>query len=194
MPPPRRRHPGTRTSRFLAFTLIELMLVLLVLAILVAVAVPAFEGMARGMAGRDTATQLLALTYHARSQAVAEGVNYRLVLDVPNRSYYLAKQDGTEYVPLAEEVGRPHLFPEGVDVAYDDAFPLQQLQQSNATGQILPERPPSNLPFVEFYPSGRIDPAVIVVTSQRDGAVRKLICPSATETFRIVDQDGQPTR
>lgn len=192
---PTPRHSDTPTRplrrRRAGFTLIELIMVLVVMAILVGMAMPALEGTVAGQGGRDTSVQLLALTLHARSQAIAEGASYRLMLDIPNRTYYLAKLDLGQWVPLGEEVGRPHTVPEGVELGLEDVPTSVQAQQSAANGVVLPDRPPSDVPYIEFYPSGRVDPAVIVVTNQRDGSVRRLVCPSATETFRIIDQDGK---
>lgn len=184
-PRPAPRGPG----RCRAFTLIELILVLVVLAILVAMAVPTFQQMALSQGGKQTTAQILVLTNYARTQAIADGVSYRLIIDQPNRTYYLAKQDLTDFIPLGTGIGQPHVIPDGVTVAWDNAFLIQQQQEADATGRVEPTKLPSNLPCVEFRPSGRVDPAVIVVTD-RDGSTHQIVCPSATETFRVVGPDG----
>lgn len=183
-------HPHVATPRRRrAFTLIELILVLVILGVLITIAAPAFQAMAEGTGVKDCSTQLLALTQYARSQAIAEGVNYRLVVDAANRTYYLTKQDGYDYIELGEEVGREHVFPDGIDVQLDDAYGIQQTQDAAAgTGQVIPDREVANLPYVEFKPSGRTDPSLIKVTD-RNGRITQVVCQSATESFRLLTSD-----
>ena len=190
-PPP--HHPTTppllRRSRQRGFTLFELVLVLLVLAVIVGITLPSLRGTASNRGVDGCAGQLLALAQYARSQAVAEGTAYRLNVDPTNRIYYLTKQDGPDFIPLGVEFGREFQVPDGVELQWDDAYLAQQMQLAEATGQIVPEPIASAVPYVEFRPSGRTDPALIRVTD-RDNNVTQVVCPSATETFRIVKPDG----
>src|SRR4051812_18628946 len=96
-----------------AFTLIELLLVVLKITIVVGITVPSLRGVAANSTVDEVSGQLLALTHYARSQAVAEGVAYRLNVDVNNRTYYLTKQDGADFVELGIEFGRVFDVPEG---------------------------------------------------------------------------------
>jgi hypothetical protein len=79
--------------------------------------------------------------------------------------------------------------PEGIELQWDDAYLAQQAQLAERPGRCCRSRVASAVPYVEFRPSGRIDPALIRVTD-RDGEVTQVVCPSATETFRIVKPDG----
>jgi type II secretion system protein H len=178
-----------------AFTLIELILVLAILAILVAVAIPSFEGTAKKGGGKECAGQLMALARYAHSQAIADGVSYRLNIDAAGRRYFLTRQgDGPDFVLLGEEIGRDHLFPEGVTVEWDATYLLQQQQQlSQATGQVQPAVDAGAVPYVEFHPSGRTDPAALRITDA-GGAVTEMACLSATETFRLFGPDGQASQ
>ena len=180
--PRRGRHPR-------GFTLMELILVLLILTVIVGITVPSLRGPAAKRGIDECAGQLLALAQYARSQAVSEGVAYRLNIDAANGVYYLTRQDGPDFYELGQEFGRQFQVPEGIEVQWDDAFLTQQLQLAEATGQVLPERVAATVPYVEFRPSGRVDPALIRLTD-RDGEVTEVRCPSATETFRIVRPDA----
>ena len=178
-PPPVRR----------GFTLMELILVLLILTVIVGMTIPSLRGPAAKRGIDECAGQLLALTQYARSQAVAEGVAYRLNVDVAARTYYLTKQDGPEFYELGTEFGRVFEVPEGIELQWDSAYLDQQQQLFAITGQVPPDALAGPVPFVEFRPSGRVDPALILITDP-DGNVTQLVCPSSTETFRIVKPDG----
>lgn len=181
-----------------AFTLLELILVLAVMAILVAMAIPAMRGLAAGRGADEVSGQMLALAHYARSQAIAEGVAYRLNIDPTNRVYYLTKfySDPLDasvapgFYDLGKEMGSMFPIPEDVTVEWDPDYANLQLQQAATTGQILPEKWPGNVPFIEFTPSGRTD-ACLIRLIDRDGKVTQLICPTATETIRVILPDGK---
>ena len=179
-PPPVRRR---------GFTLMELILVLLILTVIVGMTIPSLRGPAAKRGIDECAGQLLALTQYARSQAVSEGVAYRLNVDAANGVYYLTRQDGPDFYELGHEFGRQFEVPEGIELQWDNAYLAQQAELAAATGQVLPEQVAAAVPYVEVRPSGRIDPALIRLTD-RDGEVTEVRCPSATETFRIVKPDG----
>ncbi|QOV89818.1 pilus assembly FimT family protein [Humisphaera borealis] len=181
-----------------AFTLLELILVLLVMAIMVAMAIPAMRGLAAGRGADECAGQMLALAHYARSQAIAEGVNYRLNIDPTNKVYYLTKfysdpldaSAAPGFYELGVEMGSVFRAPADVTLEWDNAYASLQLQNAAATGQILPEKIGSDVPFVEFTPSGRTDACLIRVID-RDGTVTQVVCPSATETIRVIRPDGR---
>lgn len=64
-------HPHKSASR--GFTLIELMLVIAILALLAAVAVPGFTALIEGWRVRQAAEGLQSSLYHARSEAIRRG-------------------------------------------------------------------------------------------------------------------------
>ena len=71
-----------------AFTLVELLVVLVIVGTVAAVAAPALRFGARGGA-RDAAERLVALRDRARAVAVGRGVEARLSLDLTTGSYRL---------------------------------------------------------------------------------------------------------
>src|SRR5215211_7461140 len=96
-----------------AFTLIELLLVLVVIATALAVAAPAMSGWGRGSRMRDAGDQLLATTKWARAQAIAEGQIYRLNVDPQKSLYWVTVQEGTQFVPVDKDFGRETLAEDG---------------------------------------------------------------------------------
>lgn len=89
---PGRAHP--RRSRAPAFTLIELVLVMVLIAVMAALSVPA---LARSMRSRGLASEgdrLLALTEYARDEARSQGVPMTVWIDVPGGRYGVEPKDG----------------------------------------------------------------------------------------------------
>ena len=87
-----RQYDGDR-----GFTLLELILVMVILSTVLAMAAPSLRGFFASRKTHDTAAQILALTQFARSQAISEGIVYRLNFDTRQRTYWLtAQQAGGE--------------------------------------------------------------------------------------------------
>ena len=146
------------------FTLVELVLVMLVIAVVVAMVAPSFHGANRGRRAGDTASQIVSLASYARSQAITQGKTYRLNLDPDAGTYELSKRD----YDVFEVMGNwSYSTPDGVRIACD-----LQPQQDGL--------------YIEFRPTGRTDPAIIRV-SDDDGMVIEVICESATELFHVAD-------
>lgn len=157
-----------RPSKSSGFTLLELILVLLVLAVIAAVVAPSLRGFTIGRSKSDAATQLIALTGYARTQAISEGRVYRLNFDPSGRSFWLTAQNGGAFQRLSSDYGQPYVLPEGVSRLQTD-LPAQ------ADGQ-----------FVEFSSSGRTDPPIQIRLTDRGGAMIVVALSSPTELFRIL--------
>src|SRR3954464_14826661 len=91
-----RNRPSSRR----AFTLIELMLVLLVIAIALGTVAPSLRGHSRTSRLRDTAEQFVTLTRLARTRAMSTGQPHRIVIDAANRRCVLAVQSGQQFNPI----------------------------------------------------------------------------------------------
>jgi type II secretion system protein H len=99
---------GFRASDFgfanRAFTLIELILVLALLAVVLAVSVPSLSRFFKGRGLDNEARRFLALTRAAQSRAVSEGVPMVLWLDTKSRAYGLnADRSYLEEDPEAQQ-------------------------------------------------------------------------------------------
>jgi type II secretion system protein H len=86
------------------FTLIELILVMVVLAVVLAVSAPALSRFFKSRGLESEAKRFMALTRHAQSRAVSEGVPMVLWLEPKQRLYGLnADSSFIEEDPLAEQ-------------------------------------------------------------------------------------------
>jgi Tfp pilus assembly protein FimT len=150
-----------------AFTLLELIAVLVLISTVLAAAAPSLRRFARGRQTADAAAQILSLTHLARSQAATRGCVHRLNLDAEEGTYWLTVQHAGAFVEIDSSHGRHFRLPVGVSVALDSVSGAE----------------PSS--YVQFYPDGRCDQATIELTGG-EGDVLHVTCPSPSERFRIV--------
>jgi type II secretion system protein H len=85
---------GRSTLAFRAFTLIELILVMVLITIVMSVALPSLKGFFKGRDLDSEARRFLSLTRYAASRAVAEGVPMELFVDIEQKRYGLRAQAG----------------------------------------------------------------------------------------------------
>ncbi len=188
-----------------AFTLIELILVMAVMASVLAVSAPVLRGFFASRQAADTAARILALTRWARSYAVTRGQPCRLIIDDQAGEYWLAVQEGSAYVPLEGELARRFALPQGVSVSVESVA-YQPTVQADRGGSLLSSmmqggllsgamssgdsqaqgwQGQGDLPFVQFHPCGRSDLATIDIRD-RDGVLWQVVNPSPAEFFHIV--------
>ena len=137
-----RRRDVSRTAAFQsAFTLIELILVLVLLVIITSLAAPAMSNFIRGQALGSEARRLVALMHAGQSRAVSEGLPMVL---------WVNEKQGT-YGLQAEATGR------GVDPRAENLSLDENLQITVVnTGSGGPNRF-GGLPAIRFLPDGTVD-------------------------------------
>src|SRR5438093_10887720 len=86
---------GTR-----AFTLLELVLVMVIACLALALVAPSLSAWGHGAQLRDLADQFVSLTRLARSRAVADGLTYRINIDAKSGTYQLTVQSGANFAPM----------------------------------------------------------------------------------------------
>src|SRR5262245_2484037 len=84
--------PRARSSRAQAFTLIELILVMALLAVGLAVSAPALSKFFKGRTLDSEARRFVSLTRYGQSRAVSEGVPTMLWIDPKERTYGLQEE------------------------------------------------------------------------------------------------------
>ena len=153
-----------------AFTLIELVLVMIVITIAIGVVAPALRGWSRGSHLRDAAEQFVTLARLGRTQAVSTSQLHRLTVDARNHRVVLSVQDGQQFNDFTAAMDGVIEIPEGITVQMTD---LQNAPRE----------------FIEFYPNGRIETARFRV-SMDDGSEILVECATPTEGFRITTSGG----
>jgi len=162
-----RRRPSSH-----AFTLLELVLVMVVICTALAVAAPSMSGWSRGSRLRDAGDQFLALTRWARSQAVAESRVYRLYVEPGAARYWVAAQEGQEFVGVGSSLGQVFT------LADDLSIELTGLDGASA-----------RMEFIEFYPTGRTWPARVRIALDYDDFI-DIACDSPADEFRLFGPTG----
>ncbi len=152
-----------------AFTLIELIMVMTLLVVVVAVAAPSLAGFFRGRAVNAEARRMLSLTRLGQSRAVSEGVPMVLWVDTTEKKYGLEEDSSfTDNDTKAVEYG----FDGNVTVeigASDTA--LSAFTANTLFGSLQSSSKHASLPQIRFQPDGAIDDV-------------------SRETFRLMDRDG----
>lgn len=129
-----------------AFTLIELVLVLALLALLMSAAAPNLRGWGRGGKVRDATDQILTATRYAQSQAVHEAVTYRIAVNPVDGAIELWRIDGETVTPADGDYQNPVDLPAGFAVHID---------RFDGAGSSA----------IEFFPDGRITPGRIEIAA-----------------------------
>ena len=159
----------THARRQSAFTLIELIIVLVVLSVIIGMCAPSLRGFGQSAKLNDATQQLLATTRWARSEAIATAVTHRIELDIANNAYSVVRQDGLTYVPVDGEFGHATSMPIG--------FTLQ-LASGGIDGR-----------GIEFYPTSRSTPAVVRITTPA-GMTSELASNFPADTFKVITATG----
>ena len=156
------------------FTLVELVLVLLVLAVCAAIAAPSLSGFTRGRALPNAAQELMTSCNWCRVKALSDGVEYRLNFDKAAGKWWATKDDGSgaNFVDCTEELGKEYLVPEGVTITSVDFRTLPD----NVNDQSL---------FIAFRPAGRTDVATITLNYGDRGAY--VVCDTPSGLFHITE-------
>ena len=149
-------------------TLLELILVMVILSTVLAMAAPSLRGFFTSRRTEDTAAQILTLTQLARSQAISEGVVYRLNFDARDRTYWLTARKAGVFESLDTEMGQVYTIPQDIELE------LQDIDKKDKDV------------FLVFTPHGTATAGAIRLTD-RSGRVVEVSSPSVTEPFSIVE-------
>lgn len=160
-----------RTAQFRAFTLLELVLVLAIIASALAMVAATLSGFARGQRADNAARQFVSLTRWARSQAVTDGVSYRLKVDVAAGQWQLSVQDPATdgFADSDSPFGRVFTVPEGVEIQAE--LPITDGQQT-----------------ITFDPTGRCDTGTLHFVGH--GSDVTVSCNDSVEVYRILKDNG----
>ena len=175
------------------FTLLELLVVMVLIAILMAITVPSLGLFTSSRPILNLSAQFVALTDYARSQSISEGRSYRLNIDSEKGSFWLTAQVNGNFERLEKEIGREFLLAEGIEIELlDVSSPAEvvmvpglwlpgQLNLGNTSEANSNEN-------IAFYPDGHIQPAAFRLTDKRGNAL-DIVCSSPSDRFRIISTE-----
>ena len=166
-----------RCSRQRGFTLIELGLVILILGVIVAIALPRLGNRAHAQLNSETRKLALAFRY-LRHAAILNGRSYRLMYDLDNPSYWAEVAEVSEPQPLSEGGGEfgDRLFPPVIQEQFtrDLEGPLNLRKLPDPIGFSDIELPETwgkvfeGVVFTTFYPDGYVDITVLHLDNGQD--------------------------
>jgi type II secretion system protein H len=157
------------------FTLLELILVMVIISTVLAMAAPSLRGFFSSRKTHDAAANILSLMRFARSQAIAEGLSYRLNFDQTRGAYWLTSNREGAFSSLKNEFGREFLLPN------DTTVELKKEDDQKGTGK-----------YITFFPQGMAEIGIITLTD-RSGDVIEILSPSPAEAYRIEELEETDT-
>lgn len=155
-----------RCSRFRAFTLIEMILVMALLVIAVSFVAPSLSGFFRGRALKSEANQIISLMHQGQSRAVSGGVPMVLWFDTTQQKY-----------GLEEEPGYVDKDPNAVEFTLGDNLKIEipdNGQSANTSTDSNRDTGRAGMPQINFLPDGTIS-------------------ETSPQTINIVDHDADKT-
>jgi len=143
-------------------------MVMVILSTVLAMAAPSLSGFFGSRQTHDTASQILALTQLARSQAISEGIVYRLNFDTTERKYWLTAQQAGTFEELQTGLGQIFTLPKDMVMELDDVDE-QDMEM-----------------FLQFTPQGTVTAGTVRLIDRR-GRALEVTCPTVTESFSIIE-------
>jgi prepilin-type N-terminal cleavage/methylation domain-containing protein len=151
-----------------AFTLIELMIVVVIIGIVAAMIIPEMKGTYEDSLLRATGRDLITAFSLASSRAVGFNRPYRVAFDTPQDRYAVEREinDGTQeaFVPVKDISGAEGKWDPRISVEIDSPADNSSDDDSSAgaTGDAdTISSGPANLNAISFYPDGTADAAEI---------------------------------
>lgn len=160
----RRKHPAGRK----AFTLLELILIMIVLCTVLAMAAPSLRGFFTSHQLNDMTEQILAMTRYAKVQSVFESRYYRINFDTNQRLYWIASRRESQYERLDNNFGNMYSIPTEIDVSFENV--------SYENG----------IYYFEFNPEGYSKEAAVRLKDNQDN-IQEVVCYSPAENYEIIE-------
>ena len=160
----RREHPAGAK----AFTLLELILIMIILCTVLAMAAPSLRGFFTSRQLNDMTEQILAMTRYAKVQAVFESRYHRVNFDPYQRLYWISSRRESLYERLDNNFGNLYSIPAEIDVTFDNV--------SYEDG----------IYYFEFDPEGYSKEAAVRLKDNQDN-IQEVICYSPAENYEIVE-------
>lgn len=158
-----KHHGGTK-----AFTLLELILIMIILCTVLAMAAPSLRGFFSSRQLNDMAEQILIMTRYARIQSAFQGRYYRVNFDMNKRLSWISVLSENQYETLRESMGNDFPLPADILVTFDN----------------VPDE--GGVYYFEFNPSGYARAGRMRLEDNQHN-VLDVVCYSPSENFEIIE-------
>lgn len=148
------RPPRGRRRTALAFTLVEMTVVMVLVVVLAGMTIPMFAGAAGSTRLKEQAHGLLTSARYAREYAITHRVDCRLAIDSTAGQYTLQRQDvdalgGETFTAIGLGWGRPVVLGSGVRFSRVEIQPADGHTENQ---------------WITFHPTGQADSALVEIT------------------------------
>ena len=109
-----------------AFTLLELILVISVVALAAALTVPMLGRFSHGRRDTDAVAQFLAVIQYAQDEAANSATPYRVQLDANSQTYGLTMLEAGDYVKPHNDFGQTFTLPDTLTASWDSPPDIAQ--------------------------------------------------------------------
>jgi prepilin-type N-terminal cleavage/methylation domain-containing protein len=150
-----------------AFTLLELILVMIVLCTVLAMAAPTLRGFFSSRQLNDISEHIVSMTRYAKVHSVFEGKPYRLTFDLMQRQYWLSSLSDSQYERLKNNFGNYYPIPKEIEIDFDDVDYDRGLY------------------FLQFSPRGHSKESRIRLQDNQ-GNILEVVCPGPAENYEVV--------
>jgi len=151
-----------------AFTLLELILVMIIMCTVLAMAAPTLRGFFSSHQLNDVAEHLLVMTRYAKIQSIFKGRYYRVNIDEHERRCWITVLAENGYEPLYKSFGNDFLIPPDIKMDFD----------------MVEER--AGIYYFDFDPQGYTK-AGRVRLEDKQGNVLDVVCFSPSDYFEIIE-------
>jgi type II secretion system protein H len=183
-----------RTGRRLresAFTLIEIMIVVVLIGIMTALLVPEMKGTYEDSVLRSTGRDLIDAFKLAYSRSVSMNQPHRVRIDTANARFVVEKQvlerSGETFVPVRDVPGSEGTLDKRVAIVVRKTGALSAEETTSPTTATAPDESAASLPSdITFYPDGTAE-GVEILLQDRKGYRLALRVNPTTARVRIVE-------
>lgn len=158
-----------------AFTLLELILIMIILCTVLAMAAPSLRGFFSSRQLNDISEQILVMTRYAKIQSIFQGRNYRVNFEINSdrRRCWLSVLNESQYELLETGFGNDFQLPSDIKVTFENVLEEEGVY------------------YFEFNPAGYSKAGYVRLQDNQDN-IMEVVCYSPSEYFEIVEiVDGE---
>jgi len=152
-----------------AFTLLELILVMIILCTVLGMAAPSLRGFFSSRQIQDIGEQMIALAQYAKTQSVYRSQYYRMNVDLDKRQYWLSALEKSQYQRLENDFGSKFTIPADINIEFENF---------SREGSLF---------YVDFNPEGYSKQCRIMLEDDKRNYI-DIVCYGPAENFEMVER------